>query len=68
MSRSTTEWPPRDIPASAHPVPPMWNSGMATIDTVSASMRKASTAPDRMVAMLSPEIMTPFGSPVVPEV
>ena len=36
MSRRITEWPPRDMPPSAHPVPPMWKRGMATSETVSA--------------------------------
>ena len=49
-------------------MPPMWNSGMATSDTVSAPMWKTRSASLRMAEMLRPEITAPLGSPVVPEV
>ena len=48
MSRRMTECPPRDIPHRAHPVPPMWKSGMATSETVSAPMWKTRSASVRM--------------------
>ncbi len=68
MSRRMTEWPPRDMPHRAQPVPPMWNSGMATNETVSAPMWKTWSASFRMHEMFLPEIIAPLGSPVVPEV
>ena len=68
MSRRMIECPPRDMPHRAHPVPPMWNSGMATSETVSAPMRKTWSASVRMHAMFCPEIIAPLGRPVVPEV
>ena len=64
-----TEWPPRDMPHSAQPVPPMWKSGMATSETVSGPIWKTSTRLRlRMQEMFRPEIMAPLGRPVVPEV
>ncbi len=63
-----TECPPCDIPEIAHPVPPMWKSGIATRDTVSGAMSKTWSATSRIVEKLDAESMTPFGRPVVPEV
>ena len=63
-----TEWPPRDMPDRAQPVPPMWKSGMATSETVSGPMWKTWSASRRMQEMFRPEIMAPLGRPVVPEV
>ena len=67
-SRRITERPPRDMPHSAQPEPPMWNSGMATRLTVSAVMLKVWPASDTAVERLALVSMTPLGSPVVPEV
>ena len=69
MSRRITDVPPRDMPHSAHPEPPMWNRGMATRLTTSSSISKASPAAfSSMWWMLSFPSITPLGSPVVPDV
>ena len=67
-SRKMTERPPRDMAHSAHPEPPMWNSGIATRLTVSSPMTKVCPASPIAVARLAFVSMTPLGSPVVPEV
>ena len=67
-SRRITERPPRDMAHSAHPDPPMWNSGIATRLTVSSPMVNVSPASPMAVARFAFVSMTPLGSPVVPEV
>ena len=53
---------------SAQPDPPIWKSGIATRLTVSSEMLKVSFAAAMAVDRLPLVNMTPFGSPVVPEV
>ena len=66
-SRMTTDVPPLNMPAMAQPEPPMWNSGMATIDTISGVKPQTSLASGSSANRLSLLSITPFGRPVVPD-
>ena len=69
MSRRITDVPPRDIPLKAQPLPPMWNSGMATRLTVRSSISKAPPAAcSSMTSRFLLASITPLGTPVVPDV
>ena len=54
------------IPATAHPPPPMWNSGMATRFTLSGRSSHIPVATGRRAKKLSLDSITPLGRPVVP--
>ena len=62
-----TDVPPLNMPAMAHPEPPMWNSGMATMLTMSSLNPHVSLASGSRANRLSLESITPLGRPVVPE-
>ena len=64
---TSTSVAPRARPTIAHPDPPMWNSGIATRQTLDASTdhsRATSSSAEQLALVIS----TPFGRPVVPEV
>ena len=65
-SRIRTLVAPWNIPATAHPPPPMWNSGMATRFTESGPSSHISVATGSSAKKLSLDNITPFGRPVVP--
>ena len=68
MSRSTTVWQPKHIPTSDQPAPAMWNIGIIARFTDSAVNRHCSVMPITPLKKLSLVSITPFGSPVVPDV
>ena len=65
-SRRITLVIPTYMPATAHPPPPMWNSGMATRLTPPGKNSHISSASGSRAKKLSLLSMTPFGRPVVP--
>ena len=65
-SRTITLAQPSYIPAVAHPPPPTWKSGMATMFTESSESSQMSLATGNKAKKLLLESMTPFGRPVVP--
>ncbi len=67
ISRTITDVPPYAMPANAQPAPPMWNSGMATIETIVSSKPQISRASSTMAKALALLSITPLGRPVVPE-
>ena len=57
---------PTYIPTSAQPLPPMWNSGIATRFTERSENPHMSTAAGSRASTLWLLSMTPLGRPVVP--
>ena len=55
------------MPAMAQPEPPMWNSGMATMLTMSSLKPHCSLASGSSANRLSLLSITPLGRPVVPD-
>ena len=60
--------PPKKNPETPQPLPAMWNSGMATRLTESASNDQTSPAAGSISKKFRLTSSTPLGRPVVPEV
>jgi len=66
ISRTMTVVAPIAWPAVAHPPPPMWNSGIAAMFTVSGPKPQIWRANGSSAKKLSFVSITPLGRPVVP--
>ena len=68
ISGTSTLVAPHVRPTSSQPIPPMWNSGIATRLMELSSTDQYSGSPAVRLERLRLVVCTPLGRPVVPEV